>query len=460
MSLRIVLGKPPSTCSYWDMCIGIAFKEFYAKALKCILIYTALNWGVCERDREKTQPDVGICIAFPPNHKHLVLLRLIRDVCGTGNETRLSWWKAAAQITSWTGIKSFEIPDVIKDFGLSFWKTEIRQFYCLQHWHLDFPAPSRTAHLRRKKKKNLFSSIIHDFTPGYTNVSTSINCNLMISGLSYWFTTIRRGPSLPVFTSCRSYSGPHDVSIFIYGVQIDLVKAVEKVYFLALLLLQTGKENYLRRCSCKYQKAQDHLEREETRQRLSPFSCRVMLHHFNYIVKTSTSRDLFWGKVRDGTVSRHTASCLVSLGNRTSGPALLVMGFHQRQCYPACHAAKQLQSGSKTEAMAPEYSHTASSSKADCSSRRQNKLGPVCKTLDRHPKINIWLPSDFFFHSWREQWEIFQIFANRLTPKNKRQEPVCSVTTGLSSFMKSLSWAFAALCTWTSYMLKAQPAPS
>lgn len=90
--------------------------------------------------------------------------------------------------------------------------SEIRQFWCLQHWHLVFPAPSRTAHLRRRNKIKpaMFSFIIHDFTPGYMYVSTNINCNLVISGLSYWFTTIRKGPSLPVLTSCRCYSGPYD----------------------------------------------------------------------------------------------------------------------------------------------------------------------------------------------------------------------------------------------------------
>lgn len=37
-TLQIVRGRPLSSCSYWDMCIGIAFKEFYAKTFKCKLI--------------------------------------------------------------------------------------------------------------------------------------------------------------------------------------------------------------------------------------------------------------------------------------------------------------------------------------------------------------------------------------------------------------------------------------
>lgn len=263
-----------------------------------------------------------------------------------------------------------------------FWNKAI-----LMSSELTLSFPCRTAHLKRRNKinPNLFSFIIHDFTPGYTYVSTNINSSLVISGLNYWFATIR-GPSLPVFTSCRSYSDPHDAFIFLwpYGVQIQLVKAVEKVCFLALLFLQPGQENYLRRCSCKYQKIQDHLEREEKRQRLSPFTCRVILYNFNYIVETPTLGDLFWDKVlatREMELWADTQPLVWYLWET----GLLGQGFHQRQCYPDCCAAKQLQSGFKNRSHG-SWIHIASSAKADCSSHRQNKFGSFCKILDRHPK--------------------------------------------------------------------------
>lgn len=189
------------------------------------------------------------------------------------HETVLSWCKAAAQKTLHE-LRSIEFEILWNSLKKTpnLWNKAILMF---QHWYLVLPAPSRTAHLRRRNKinSNLFSFIIHYFNPGYSSVFIHINCNLVISGLCLWFIIIRRGSSLTVFTSCRSCSGPHDASIHIWpdGVQIQLVNAVEKVYFLPLLFLQTGQVNYLRRCSCKYQKTQDHLERKETRQRL-PFS--------------------------------------------------------------------------------------------------------------------------------------------------------------------------------------------
>lgn len=100
----------------------------------------------------------------------------------------------------WNSFKfSFKKPNKM------FWNKAI-----LMSSELTLSFPCRTAHLKRRNKinPNLFSFIIHDFTPGYTYVSTNINSSLVISGLNYWFATIR-GPSLPVFTSCRSYSDPH-----------------------------------------------------------------------------------------------------------------------------------------------------------------------------------------------------------------------------------------------------------
>lgn len=99
---------------------------------------------------------------------------------------------------------------------------------------------------------------------------------------------------------------------------------------------------------------------------------------FKHPLREISSGAKCWPQERWDCEQTHSL-CLVSLGNRASGPAFLVMGSHQRQCYPACHAAKQLQSGFKTEAVSPDYSHTASSSKADCSSHGENKFGLSAK---------------------------------------------------------------------------------
>lgn len=99
------------------------------------------------------------------------------------------------------------------------------------------------------------------------------------------------------------------------------------------------------------------------------------------------------GHKRDGAVSRHSLLFDIS-GTQNSCASLSCYGISPKLCYPAHRAAKQLQSSFKTEATDPETSHTASSSKADCSSHRQNKFGPICKKI-RHSKRNIWFHQIF-----------------------------------------------------------------
>lgn len=117
------------------------------------------------------------------------------------------------------------------------------------------------------------------------------------------------------------------LSIFIwpYGVLIQLVKPVEKVHFPALLFLQTGQENDLRRCSCKYQKGWESPGEGRNKTEIVPFHLQGDITSFQlYCLSTHFWRSLLGqsaGHKRDEAVSRHsllfgisgTQNCCASL---------------------------------------------------------------------------------------------------------------------------------------------------
>lgn len=178
-------------------------------------------------------------------------------------------------------------------------------------------------------------------------MSKYINCNLVISGLVYRFTTIKRGgPITARFHQLQILLWSITMPLYPFGLiacRSHLLSQRKILFFVSLVILQTGGK-LTQKMLIQVPKGVGSPGVGRNKTEIVLFQLQRDITSFQlYCLNRPFERSLLGqsaGHKRVGTVSRHIASCLVSLGNRTSGLTFFVMRFHQRQSYPVSDASQ------------------------------------------------------------------------------------------------------------------------